>query len=121
MTRLHPSIPNRHTRLFLGLGSVYNHVSSKLVSSNMGDQPDLDVTLGVTVDVLLTEVLEELFFEEWRGLGAAVVAFSVGADHDGGFGKPPVGEEGCGAGVDFTGCVAGRVVEVSGSGDGGGG
>lgn len=121
MTRLHPSIPNRHTRLLLGFRSVYNHVSGKLVPTDMGDQPDLDVALGVAIDVLLTEALEELFLEDRGGLGATVVAFSVGADHDGGFGEPPVGEEGCGAGVDLTGCVAGGVMEVAGSGDGGGG
>ena len=119
MTRLHPSIPNRHTRLLLRLRSVYNHVSGKLVPADMGDQPDLDVALGVAIDVLSTEALEELFFEKWGGFGAAVVAFSVRADHDGGFGEPPVGEEGCGAGVDFTGCVAGGVVEVAGDGGGG--
>lgn len=100
---------------------MYNHVSGKLVPTDMGDQPNLDITFGVTIDVLLTEALEELLFEDRSGLGAAVVAFSVRADHDGGFGEPPVGEEGCGAGVNLTGCVAGGVVEMAGSGDGGGG
>ena len=63
-------------------------------TSDMTNHPDLDIAFCISIDILGTQDPLELLAQDRGRDATALIALAVRADHDRGFGQPPVGDKG---------------------------
>jgi len=105
MARIHTTVPDGHALLFMD-----NDIAGEFVPANMRDEPDLNVALTITIDVLGTEDALELLLEDGSGDTAALVTLAMGANHNDGTREPLVGQERRVAGLDGADFICSGVV-----------